>query len=316
MDDFDPPTQTDSSAPLVDYDSVSELTNPEPVRTVPETRNAARAVLAREAAECRRTRVVRDGTAPLRRSTSVPVPTEPKAVAISPYPECGSVWRTTISGPAGWRVAMVDPILCVVDLVAYDGTACRNQVSFYDLARDYRFDETPPRAPAESRSLTSAPGDMKAGLTSSRPKLSIVPAAGELYQCRAMEYGADKYARGNYHNGPPAGVTPAARVMGYVDAALRHLRAVADAYNRESPVAQGPASLTFGAALAAQDTVASGGFPASGLPHLAHAMASVALAIQCGVDDSLLPDDPGQPWKNGEVTEDRSPEAAARFGAR
>lgn len=234
MDDFDPPTQTDSSAPLVDYDSVSELTNPEPVRTVPETRNAARCVLAREAAEAIHARAL------------------PRSIV-----------------------------------------------------------HTPPRAPVESRSLTSTPGDMKAGLTSSRPKLSIVPAAGELYQCRAMEYGADKYKRGNYHNAPPEGVAPAARVMGYVDAALRHLRAVADAYNRESPVAQGPASLTFGAALAARDTVASGGFPASGLPHLAHAMASVALAIQCGVDDSLLPDDPGQPWKNDEVTDDRSPEAAA-----
>jgi hypothetical protein len=161
----------------------------------------------------------------------------------------------------------------------------------------------------------SALGDMKAGLTSGRPKLSIVPAAGELYTCRAMEYGDDKYARGNYHGSPPEGVSPAARVMGYVDAAIRHLRAVASEYNRACGVRTDVSGYDECAdALCTPDDVASGGFPASGLPHLAHALASLAIGVQCGVDDGLLPPDPGQPWKNGDVVEERSPEAVARFG--
>lgn len=174
----------------------------------------------------------------------------------------------------------------------------------------------PGRRADEARSLRSAPGDMKAGLTTDRPRLSIVPLAGELYQCRAMEYGADKYRRGNYHGSPPEGSDPAARVMGYVDAAMRHLRAVADAYNRAfADRGDGTdASGAMVAALCTPDVVASGGLPASGLPHLAHAMASVALAVQCGVDDGLLPADPGQPWRAGRAAaDDRSPEEVGRL---
>lgn len=56
MHDFDPEaTQSDASAPLVDYDSVDDLTNPAAPRTMPETARAAREVLAREAAEQRPT---------------------------------------------------------------------------------------------------------------------------------------------------------------------------------------------------------------------------------------------------------------------
>jgi len=152
-----------------------------------------------------------------------------------------------------------------------------------------------------------AAGDMKAGLTSSRPRLSILPTAPKVYGTRGLEYGAEKYRRGNYHGSPPPGVAPTERVAGYLDAALRHLAAVTDAYNRAVGTGGDAA-----AALRVVDDVASGGFPASGLPHLAHALCSIDLAIQCGVDDGLLPADPGQPWRAGRVTEDRSPEAAER----
>ncbi len=136
--------------------------------------------------------------------------------------------------------------------------------------------------------------DMKAGLTSSRPKLSIVGRHSMIHQTRGTEYGGDKYARGNYHGAPPAGVTPEARIMGYVDAAMRHLSAISDAYNRA--VGTGGDAR---AAIALPDLEASGGFPASGLPHLSHVLAGLGIAVECAVADGLLPADPGQPWRAG-----------------
>jgi hypothetical protein len=133
---------------------------------------------------------------------------------------------------------------------------------------------------------------MKAGLTSSRPKLSILPRTGLIYGCRAIEYGADKYARGNYHGAPPAGVSEAQRLLGYVDAALRHLSKTSDALNRALGTG-GDLAL----AAATRDMDASGGFPASELPDLAHALASLLIGVSCAVDGGLLPEDPGQPWK-------------------
>lgn len=137
-----------------------------------------------------------------------------------------------------------------------------------------------------------AGGDMKHGLTGSRPALSILPRTGLIYGCRPLEYGADKYARGNYHGPPPAGVTGAMRLLGYIDAAQRHLTAVTDAVNRALGTGGDMAE-----AAADRDLEASGNFPASGLPHLAHALASLLIGVSCAVEDGLLPADPGQPWK-------------------
>lgn len=140
-------------------------------------------------------------------------------------------------------------------------------------------------------------GDMKAGLTSgARPKLSINGKHAAIYQCRGSEYGEAKYARGNYHGPAPANVTPEARIMGYIDAVMRHCTEIADAYNRALGTG-GDAR----AAIACADTGASGGFPASMLPHLAHILAGAGIAVECAVADGLLPADPGQPWKAGAV---------------
>ena len=147
---------------------------------------------------------------------------------------------------------------------------------------------------ADSINETRPIGDLKQGLTGSRPKLSILPRAGLIYATRPLEYGAAKYARGNYHGPPPAGVSPAERVLGYIDAAQRHLARVADAINRALGTGGDVA-----AAIATVDADGGGKFPASDLPDLAHALASVMLGITCAVDDGLLPADPGQPWKRG-----------------
>lgn len=137
--------------------------------------------------------------------------------------------------------------------------------------------------------------DMKHGLGGSRPALSILPRTGMIYGGRGIEYGADKYARGNYHGPPPAKLGPnaeALRLLGYIDAAMRHLTHVSDAVNR----ALGTGG-DIAAACGAIDDEASGGFPASELPHLAHALASLLIGVSCAADGKLIPADPGQPWK-------------------
>lgn len=149
-------------------------------------------------------------------------------------------------------------------------------------------------------------GDMKHGLGGARPALSLVPRTGAIYSVRATEYGADKYARGNYHGPPPtklganAGVM---RLLGYIDATMRHLMHVSDKINR----ALGTGG-DLAAACACVDDEASGNFPASMLPHLAHALASMNIGISCAVDDGLLPADPGQPWKKAITVEPGLPQ--------
>jgi hypothetical protein len=125
-----------------------------------------------------------------------------------------------------------------------------------------------------------------------RPRLSIGQYNANVHSARVTEYGADKYARGNYHGAPPEGVTPEQRGSEYIDAALRHLGKVAQAYNE----ALGTGG-DVRAALALVDDEPSGGFPASMLPHLAHAIAGLKILVECLVHDGILPADPGQPWK-------------------
>lgn len=138
-------------------------------------------------------------------------------------------------------------------------------------------------------------GDMKHGLGGARPQLSIVPRVGMIYGGRAIEYGGDKYARGNFHGPPPAKLgenAEAKRLLGYIDAAMRHLMHVSDAINRALGTGGDVAT-----ACALVDDEASGNFPPSMLPHLSHALASLLIGVSCAADGKLIPIDPGQPWK-------------------
>jgi hypothetical protein len=134
-------------------------------------------------------------------------------------------------------------------------------------------------------------GDMKAGLTGSRPKMSLIGRYGAIHQVRGTEYGADKYARGNYHGPAPKSISSVDRFLGYIDAEIRHLLAISNAIN----IAKGTGGDEV-AACSVIDDEASGGFPPSGLPHISHAIAGLGIAIECAVADGLIPADPGQPW--------------------
>jgi len=136
---------------------------------------------------------------------------------------------------------------------------------------------------------------MKHGLGGSRLQFSQLPRAGLAAATRAIEYGSDKYARSNFYGPPPAKLgddAPAKRLLGYIDAAMRHLTHVSDKINRALGTGGDVA-----AACRVVDDEASAGFPASNLPHLSHALASLLIGVSCAVDDELLPEDPGQPWR-------------------
>ena len=159
-------------------------------------------------------------------------------------------------------------------------------------------------------------GDMKAARNAreagicARPRMSILQRHGLIHAVRATEYGADKYARGNYFGPPPTGVDPIDHFAEYVDAAIRHLMHVAQAIN----VAKGTGG-DQRAACAVVDDDSSGGFPPSLLPHFSHTIAGLMIATEVAVANGLLPDDPGQPWKQHpmylEVLARRKPTADA-----
>ena len=149
----------------------------------------------------------------------------------------------------------------------------------------------------------TATGDLKAarmvsGDTAAKPKMSILPLVGLTYGVRPIEYGADKYARGNYHAPPPPALdadpqlAAVKRFLGYLDAAGRHIVETTDAINR----ALGSGGDLLAACRVVDDKM-SGGFPPSMLPHLSHAIASLLIGVTCAADDGLLDKDPGQPWK-------------------
>lgn len=131
----------------------------------------------------------------------------------------------------------------------------------------------------------STTGDMKAALTGgAKPPLAAIPRAALNYAARALQWGDRRYERGNYRRPPPPGVTPEARLLAYLDATMRHLTDVADALNK----AIGTGGDVHQAAQRPDVE--------SGLPELAHALASLSIGITCAVDDGLLHADPGAPW--------------------
>lgn len=134
---------------------------------------------------------------------------------------------------------------------------------------------------------------MKQELTGNRPRMSLLPRAALVYETRGLEYGDDKYSKGNYYAPAPEGIQPVDRLLAYLDATQRHITRVTNAIIR--------AIGTGGDVVAAcrtRDEDGGGKFPASNLPDLAHALSSLAIGVACAVEDGLLEPDPGQPWRD------------------
>jgi hypothetical protein len=144
--------------------------------------------------------------------------------------------------------------------------------------------------------------DQKAALGSGlKPDITHVRKSTMTYDARAKEYGSDKYERANYLRS--AGSAPRAdfeRYRAYLRACVSHVVETLDAM--EAHQANDPTLADVDgmrAAAYAPDTDETPGAKvgASYLPHVAHAMASLTMAIEQATRFGLLPKDPGQPWK-------------------
>ena len=142
--------------------------------------------------------------------------------------------------------------------------------------------------------------DLKEALGSARKAdITHVRSGIKRYIARACSYGSAKYERANFLR--PAGDTRAdfERLRAYLRAASSHIDATLDAM--ELHLANDPQLVDVEGmrrAAYAEDTDAKPGCPvgASGLPHVAHAAASLMMAIEQATVYGLLPTDPGEPW--------------------
>jgi len=147
--------------------------------------------------------------------------------------------------------------------------------------------------------------DLKAALNSGvKPDLTHCRKSGMVYAARANEYGSDKYERANYlrpADGDPFDVRANfERYRGYLRATLSHVVETLDAmelHQAGDPLLEDVDGMR--AAAYAPDTDATPGAKvgASFLPHVAHAIASLTMAIEQATRFGLTPKDPGQPWK-------------------
>jgi hypothetical protein len=141
--------------------------------------------------------------------------------------------------------------------------------------------------------------DLKEALgSSSKPDLTHCRRSLMVYAARACEYGSAKYERANYLRpveGPQANFE---RLRAYLRACASHLMCTLDSMERHQasdPGLQDASGLERAAY--APDMEAGATFPASELPHLAHAAASLMMALEQATASGLLPDDPGRPWE-------------------
>lgn len=148
--------------------------------------------------------------------------------------------------------------------------------------------------------------DMKEGLTSSRkPDITHVRLPFMAYTARPCEYGSVKYERSNYlrptGDGPHSVPTAAdfERFRKYLRAAVAHVVETLDAmetHQAGDPHLANVDAMKLAAYAADTDATPGARVGASMLPHVAHACASLQMAVCQAAACGLLPADPGTPW--------------------
>ena len=155
--------------------------------------------------------------------------------------------------------------------------------------------------------------DLKEGLSNARKAdITHVRTPTMVYVARACEYGNDKYERANYLR--PAATHPSGRTSllaeferhrKYLRATVSHLMAVLDAmelHQALDPNLNDVPGMRRAAYAADTDATPGCRIGASGLPHLAHAAASLNMAVTQATCYGLLPPDPGTPWRTAVPT--------------
>lgn len=146
--------------------------------------------------------------------------------------------------------------------------------------------------------------DLKTALGSgAKPDITHVRTPTLNYIARACEYGNAKYERANYLRSVGGVKEDFERYRGYIRALLSHAHKAMDAlelHQATDPHLTDEDGMKI--AMFAEDLDATKGAKvgASGLPHIAHAAASINMAITQATTYGALPDDPGQPWTDEE----------------
>lgn len=121
-----------------------------------------------------------------------------------------------------------------------------------------------------------------------------------VYAARACEYGSEKYVRANYLRPTEGGIAADfVRYRNYLRACVSHLLSILDdmeSHQSMDPDLKDETGMRQAAYSPDLDEV-PGGFPASRLPHIAHAAASLVMVLTQATECGLLPRDPGRPWE-------------------
>lgn len=150
--------------------------------------------------------------------------------------------------------------------------------------------------------------DQKAALGNSiKPDTTHVRRGIRVYIARACEYGSAKYERANYLRIGSSTKEAFLVLRSYLRATQDHIGAVLDAmelhqaHDPDLVDVQGMLRACYAADTSEDSTHAVG---PSRLPHIAHAAASVMMAIEKSILAGVLPADPGRPWESrGEIVE-------------
>lgn len=156
--------------------------------------------------------------------------------------------------------------------------------------------------------MTGMHKDMKEALGNARKAdTTHVRRSFQIYTARPCEYGCDKYERANFMrptgDGPHAEPTTAdfARLRVYLRAARDHIDDTLESMERhqsQDPKLEDVEGMKRAAYAVDTDAKPGQKIGASFLPHVAHACASLNMAITQATDCGLLPKDPGTPWRD------------------
>lgn len=143
--------------------------------------------------------------------------------------------------------------------------------------------------------------DLKEGLSSARkPDITHTRTVTMVYIARGSEYGTAKgYERANYARPMPDARGDFERFRAYLRAAVSHLNQTLDAmemHQSQDPHLKDVHGMRAAAFAPDTDEMPGAKVGASLLPHVAHAAASLNMALQQATQCELLPRDPGQPW--------------------
>ncbi len=154
--------------------------------------------------------------------------------------------------------------------------------------------------------------DLKEALGSARKAdTTHVRRSFQIYTARPCEYGCDKYERANFMrptgDGPHTEPTAAdfARLRVYLRAARDHIDDTLESMERhqsQDPKLEDVEGMKRAAYAVDTDAKPGQAIGASFLPHVAHACASLNMAITQATDCDLLPKDPGTPWRDAAKT--------------